>query len=113
MTILAKNYVEKTLRAEYKRFADRITLVTFNMLIMRSCLIDELKQRLIAKPGKEWTFSVFQGRAIKKTDAELKKLIYCNLRMFKPVKHVQWKGLPPIEEDELRQSKKKMMKDIM
>lgn len=30
--------------------------------------------------------------------------------MFKPVKHVTWKGLPPIEEDEKKQ-KRKMMKD--
>ncbi len=30
--------------------------------------------------------------------------------MFKPVRHVQWIGLPPIEEDELK-AKRKMMKD--
>jgi len=31
--------------------------------------------------------------------------------MFKPIKHVHWVGLPPIEEDEIRAAKRKMMKD--
>ena len=39
----------------------------------------------------------------------MKKLIYGNLRMFKPVKHVTWSGLPPIEEDDKKV--RKIMKD--
>lgn len=75
-------------------------------------MIDELRQRLTAKPGKDWTFSVFEPRNINLNNEqnELKKLIYGNIRMFKPVKHVTWKGLPPIEEDEMKVSKK-LMKD--
>jgi len=112
LEILVKHYVKTHLRVDVERTSDAINLGTFQKLIMRSCLIDEIKQRLISKPGKEWTISVFNSRDSKfdKKAFDLKKLIYGNNKMFKPIKHVTWKGLPPIEEDELR-AKKKMLKD--
>ena len=110
VSLLVKHYVNTRLRAAFKRDGDLLGIINFNILILRSCLIDELRQRLLSKPGKEWTFSVFEGRNQSGNQSnELKKLIYGNLRMFKPVKHVTFKGLPPIEEDEKRA--RKLMKD--
>ena len=110
VSLLVKHYVNTRLRAAFKRDGDLLGIINFNILILRSCLIDELRQRLLSKPGKEWTFSVFEGRNQAGNQSnELKKLIYGNLRMFKPVKHVTFKGLPPIEEDEKRA--RKLMKD--
>ena len=87
--MLGKHYVRTRLRAALKRDSDIINFLTFQQLLMRSCLIDELKQRLLAKPGKEWDFSIFQPRVgYDNGESELKKLIYGNLRLFKPVKHV-------------------------
>lgn len=77
---------------------------------MRSCLIDELKQRIISAPGEEWTFSVFNSRDIKLDNGyDLKKLLANNQRKEKPVKRVRFKGLPPMEED--GKKKKIMPKD--
>lgn len=59
VSLLIKQYVNTRLRAVFKRDADLLGITNFNIIILRSCLIDELRQRLLAKPGKEWTFSVF------------------------------------------------------
>lgn len=71
LEILGTHLVTTRIRATLLMDSDLINFFTFSVLILRSCLTDELRQRLASKPGKEWTFSVFKPRA---TEYDLQKM---------------------------------------
>ena len=110
--ILSKYYVERQIREMLPKEAERINLFVFSRLVMRSCLIDEIKQRILSKPRTEWTFNCFESKD-STYDAKafaLKQAYYKEKKMYRQAKHVTWSGLGPIEDDDLKQ-RKKLMKD--
>jgi hypothetical protein len=111
LEILAQHYVSTRIVSTVKRDYDIINFFTFNSLIYRSCLIDELKQRLASKPNKEWTFSIFMGRDPEIELQKTKRGVQKNLRLFRPIKHVRWNGLPPYDDETEGDKPKKIMKD--
>jgi len=92
---------------------DIITWPTFRVLILKSCLQDELVARLMSKPEKNWNFSVFQERPTLELDAKAlsKRGGAKNFQSFRQAKHVRWTGLPTLEEEESKTRTRKVMKD--
>lgn len=50
LDILARHYLDRIALQNVKRIRDIINQVNFSILVCRSCLIDEIKQRLLSKP---------------------------------------------------------------
>ena len=108
-------YVNSKLRAIAKNPYYVFDTKAFMQIIQRSCLIQEIKLRLMSKPGKLWTFSVFNSRDTEYDLLEYrtKKELYANLKPQRK-KNVRFKGLESIdvEEEEKKLSQKpKLAKD--
>lgn len=111
LEVLADHIVKTRIKSTMLRDADLINFFNFNLLVYKSCLTDEMKQRLTGKPGKEWTFSVFRPRDKSFDLMRIKRGLQKNMQLYRPPKHVRWQGLHPIEEDEVRYAQRRMLKD--
>ncbi len=81
--MLADHYVDTRIKSTLLRDNDLIDIVTYKILVLRSCLCDELKSRLLSKPGKLWTFSVFQGRGNELEAKEIKRGVQKRMQVFR------------------------------
>jgi hypothetical protein len=83
-------------------------------IISRSCLIEELKKRLLSKPGSEHAFSIFNSRDKKFDQAQFKaqKAMFADTKLIKKHLTVRFEGLPDIDEEEKQyMTRKPLAKD--
>jgi hypothetical protein len=110
--MLVDHEVNKRINSELKREDDIITWPTFRLLILKSCLTEELFSRLTSKPGKNWNFSVFQTRPSFEEQKTGKRGGSKNFQTFRQAKNVRWNGLLSLEEEEARATtRKKILKE--
>lgn len=62
LTILQDYYIKNVLRSKTNASFEKIDKEKFMKIISRSCLIEEIKKRLLTKPGVEQVFSIFNSR---------------------------------------------------
>ena len=101
--ILNQHYLQSRIRAVLKHDKEKITMRNFRNHVVRSCLIEEFRNRLTAKPGTEHTFSAFSEfdsnmillrKAYQKYSLESKK----KKNLVK--KEVRFTGICTLEEEE-------------
>lgn len=55
-------YVKYVLRSKSDKCYEKVDEERFMKIVSRSCLIEEIKKRLLSKPGTEHLFSIFNSR---------------------------------------------------
>jgi hypothetical protein len=62
LSLIQDYYVKFVLRSKSDRCYEKVDLERFMKIISRSCLIEEIKKRLLSRPGTEHSFSIFNSR---------------------------------------------------